>query len=125
MYRLDNLSYPSSGDGLNALISPPAGAAQSGRYRPGGYIKDLPEDPWGRPYQLAVPGRTGPFDIVLGPRMRIKQASAETAERYLKSLDELKAAGVTWATVNIAHPSRAAYVELVQWFGEAVVAQAG
>lgn len=63
MYRLDNLSYPGGGDGLNALVSPPAGVAGSGRYRPGGYIKALPKDPWGRPYQLAVPGRAGPFDI--------------------------------------------------------------
>jgi probable F420-dependent oxidoreductase len=70
----------------------------------------------------AAQGKTGAFDVVLGPRMRIKQPSAEAAERYLKSLEDLKAAGVTWATVNIAHPSRAAYVELVQWFGEAVVA---
>ncbi|HET7816204.1 MAG TPA: type II secretion system major pseudopilin GspG [Sphingomicrobium sp.] len=62
MYRLDNLSYPAGGEGLNALVSPPAGA-QAGRYRPGGYIKNLPTDPWGRPYQLAVPGRRGPFDI--------------------------------------------------------------
>lgn len=62
MYRLDNLSYPSGGDGLKALVSPPAGA-QAGRYRPGGYIKNLPNDPWGRPYQLSVPGRNGPFEI--------------------------------------------------------------
>lgn len=62
MYRLDNLSYPAGGEGLNALVSPPAGA-QAGRYRPGGYIKNLPKDPWGRPYQLAVPGRRGAFDI--------------------------------------------------------------
>jgi general secretion pathway protein G len=62
MYRLDNFSYPSGGDGLNALVSPPA-STQSGRYRPGGYIKNLPKDPWGRPYQLTVPGRKGPFDI--------------------------------------------------------------
>src|SRR4028119_2229917 len=61
MYRLDNLSYPSGSDGLNALVSPPAGA-QGGRYRPGGYIKNLPQDPWGRPYQLAVPGKKGAFD---------------------------------------------------------------
>lgn len=61
MYRLDNLSYPPAGD-LNALVAPPAGS-QAGRYRPGGYIKNLPKDPWGRPYQLAVPGRTGAFDI--------------------------------------------------------------
>ena len=63
MYRLDNLTYPSGADGLNALVSPPATLAQSGRYRPGGYIKKLPNDPWGRPYQLATPGKAGPFDI--------------------------------------------------------------
>ena len=62
MYRLDNFTYPSGGDGLNALVSQPA-EAQAGRYRPGGYIRSLPKDPWGRPYQLAVPGRNGPFDI--------------------------------------------------------------
>ena len=62
MYRLDNFTYPSGSDGLNALVSPPANA-QTGRYRPGGYIKNLPKDPWGRPYQLAVPGKKGPFDI--------------------------------------------------------------
>ena len=62
MYRLDNLSYPAGGDGLNALVSPPPGA-QPGRYRPGGYITSLPKDPWGRPYQFAVPGRRSPFDI--------------------------------------------------------------
>jgi len=62
MYRLDNFTYPSGGDGLNALVNPPA-TAQAGHYRPGGYIKNLPKDPWGRPYQLAVPGKKGPFDI--------------------------------------------------------------
>jgi len=55
--------------------------------------------------------------------MRIKAPTAETAERFLAALDGLRAAGVTWATVNIAHPSRAAYIELVQWFGEEVVAK--
>jgi len=62
MYRLDNFTYPSGADGLNALVSQPA-SAQAGHYRPGGYIKNLPKDPWGRPYQLAVLGRKGPFDI--------------------------------------------------------------
>ncbi len=63
MYRLDNFSYPGGGDGLQALVAAPAGLAQPARYRPGGYIKKLPDDPWGRPYQLQVPGKTGPFDI--------------------------------------------------------------
>lgn len=63
MYRLDNLTYPAGGDGLNALVAAPPGLTQSERYRPGGYIRNLPKDPWGRPYQLAVPGKSGPFDI--------------------------------------------------------------
>ena len=60
MYRLDHFSYPAD---LNALIQPPAGGDAS-RYRTGGYIKKLPSDPWNRPYQLAVPGKAGPFDII-------------------------------------------------------------
>ncbi|MET0239405.1 MAG: type II secretion system major pseudopilin GspG [Sphingobium sp.] len=62
-YRLDNLTYPSSGDGLNALLSPPGGLAQPERYRQGGYIKKLPDDPWGKPYLYAAPGKKGAFDI--------------------------------------------------------------
>ncbi len=63
MYRLDNLTYPGSGDGLKALVAAPAGLTQASRYRPGGYIRSLPNDPWGRPYQFAAPGKSGPFDI--------------------------------------------------------------
>jgi len=60
MYRLDNFSYPAD---LNDLVQPPAGGDAT-RYRTGGYIKKLPSDPWNRPYQLAVPGKAGPFDII-------------------------------------------------------------
>lgn len=59
MYRLDNFTYPAD---LNALVSPAPGADAS-RFRSGGYVKRLPDDPWNRPYQLAVPGKAGPFDI--------------------------------------------------------------
>lgn len=62
-YRLDNLTYPSSGDGLNALLTAPGGLPQPERYRQGGYIKKLPDDPWGKPYLYAAPGRKGAFDI--------------------------------------------------------------
>lgn len=54
MYRLENMRYPAS---LQALS----------QRRPGGgsgYVRSLPDDPWGRPYQMSVPGRDGgPFDI--------------------------------------------------------------
>ena len=64
-YRLDNMAFPNGGQGLQALVAAPAGLAQPGRYRPGGYIKRLPDDPWGRPYQMQVPGADGsPYQIL-------------------------------------------------------------
>ena len=62
-YRLDNLTYPSASDGLQALSTPPPGLAQPERYRPGGYIKKLPQDPWGHPYLYQAPGKKGAFDV--------------------------------------------------------------
>ena len=58
-YRLDNLSYPATSDGLIALTIAPPSLAQPERYRRGGYIKRLPQDPWGRPYQFQAPGPGG------------------------------------------------------------------
>ena len=63
MYRLDNLTYPTTTDSLQALVSAPASLTQPQRYRQGGYIRRLPDDPWGRAYLYAQPGRNGPFDI--------------------------------------------------------------
>jgi general secretion pathway protein G len=63
MYRLDNFNYPATADGLGALLQPPAGLTQPDRYRQGGYLKRLPDDPWGKPYQYAFPGQRGPVDI--------------------------------------------------------------
>ena len=63
-YRLDNLTYPASTDGLNALVTAPPALAQPERYRRGGYIKKLPADPWGRPYNYQAPGPNGKaFDV--------------------------------------------------------------
>lgn len=64
MYRLDMASYPGQGEGLTALKSPPANLSMPQNYRSGGYVKDVPNDPWGHPYQYQVPGRDGrPFEI--------------------------------------------------------------
>jgi general secretion pathway protein G len=63
MYRLDNFNYPAAAEGLAALQTPPAGLAQPDRYRRGGYLKRLPDDPWGKPYQYANPGVHGPIDV--------------------------------------------------------------
>lgn len=62
-YRLDMLTYPRTQDGLEALVAVPAGVQRADRYREGGYIRRLPDDPWGNPYQYAYPGRSRTFDI--------------------------------------------------------------
>ncbi|MFZ3006362.1 MAG: type II secretion system major pseudopilin GspG [Phenylobacterium sp.] len=62
-YRLDNFTFPTNEQGLQALVTPPAGMTRPDRYREGGYIRRLPQDPWGNPYQYAVPGEKGRFDI--------------------------------------------------------------
>jgi len=62
-YRLDMFSYPAGGAGLNALVQAPPGLAHPERYPAGGYIKRLPDDPWGNAYHYDAPGRHGPFDI--------------------------------------------------------------
>ncbi|MBF9151158.1 type II secretion system major pseudopilin GspG [Novosphingobium jiangmenense] len=64
MYRLDMASYPGLAEGLGVLKNPPANLGQPQNYRSGGYVKDIPTDPWGHPYQYQVPGRDGrPFEI--------------------------------------------------------------
>ena len=62
-YRLDNLAYPTTAQGLDALLEAPSGLARPDRYRKGGYIRRLPEDPWGNAYQYRQPGRSGGFDV--------------------------------------------------------------
>ena len=60
-YRLDNLTFP---DDLQALVSAPAGLVRPERYRQGGYVRRLPEDPWGNPYQYRRPSaHGGQFDV--------------------------------------------------------------
>lgn len=67
LYRLDNGRYPSTGQGLNALVEKPD-SAQAGNWKPGGYLERLPKDPWGSPYRYANPGEHGEIDVwSLGP----------------------------------------------------------
>jgi general secretion pathway protein G len=61
-YKLQNDVYPSTSQGLQALVTAPDGADPA-KYQRGGYIKRLPNDPWGRPYLYAAPGQHGDADI--------------------------------------------------------------
>ncbi len=68
MYRLDNSNYPSTDQGLDALVSEPSGDPTPRNYRDGGYIRRLPQDPWGNDYVLISPGEQGAIDVFsVGP----------------------------------------------------------
>ena len=63
LYRLDNYTYPTTDQGIEALITAPSDLASSGNYKQGGYIRKLPTDPWGSPYLYLSPGEHGELDI--------------------------------------------------------------
>ncbi len=63
MYKLDNFSYPSTDQGLEALIQNPGGTPAPRNWRSGGYIDRLPKDAWGNPYQYMSPGTHAEIDI--------------------------------------------------------------
>ncbi|MFT7053304.1 MAG: general secretion pathway protein G [Psychromonas sp.] len=63
MYRLDNSYYPSTDQGLNALVEEPSGTPTPRNYREEGYIRRLPQDPWGNDYILVSPGEQGRIDV--------------------------------------------------------------
>ena len=59
MYRLDNFNYPTTEQGLRALVVQPTGADAPRNWRQGGYLDRLQTDPWGNDYQYMRPGRDG------------------------------------------------------------------
>jgi general secretion pathway protein G len=63
LYRLDNSHYPSTQQGLEALVSKPTGSPEPKNWNPDGYLKSVPEDPWGSEYQYVSPGTEGPYDL--------------------------------------------------------------
>lgn len=60
LYKLDNRRYPTTDQGLEALVNPPDDADN---WSENGYLKKLKADPWGNPYQYLSPGTEGPFDL--------------------------------------------------------------
>ena len=63
LYKLDNQRYPTSEQGLNALITKPTGGPAANGWKAGGYIEKLPKDPWGNAYQYLSPGVKGEIDV--------------------------------------------------------------
>jgi general secretion pathway protein G len=61
-YRLDNFAYPTSEQGIDALVTKPADPNIK-NWKPGGYLGRVPNDPWGNPYLYLNPGNQGEIDI--------------------------------------------------------------
>lgn len=66
-YRLDNARYPTTEQGLDALVHKPSGEPQPRNWRPEGYLQGgkVPLDPWGNAYQYAAPGQHNPYSFDL------------------------------------------------------------
>jgi general secretion pathway protein G len=63
LYRLDNQRYPTTEQGLQALVSKPTSGPAANGWKSGGYVDKLPNDPWGAPYQYLSPGIKGEVDV--------------------------------------------------------------
>ncbi len=63
IYRLDNYVYPTTEQGLEALVEPSSLDPEPRNFKTGGYLQEVPYDPWGRPYLYLSPGENGEIDI--------------------------------------------------------------
>lgn len=63
LYKLDNFVYPTTDQGIEALVQKPSGTPEPKNWKEGGYIPRIPKDPWGNPYQYLSPGTHGALDI--------------------------------------------------------------
>ena len=63
LYRLDNQRYPTTEQGLSALVARPTQPPLPQNWKPNGYLERLPKDPWGGSYQYLNPGLRGEIDV--------------------------------------------------------------
>ena len=63
IYRLDNYVYPTTEQGLMALVEPSTLTPEPRNFKAGGYLQEVPVDPWGRNYLYLFPGENGEVDI--------------------------------------------------------------
>ena len=63
LYKLDNYTYPTTEQGLEALVSKPSGFPEPKNWNKDGYLPKIPKDPWGTPYQSLSPADDKAFDV--------------------------------------------------------------
>jgi len=64
LFKLDNGFYPTTDQGLQALVTKPETGRIPGRYREGGYVNKIPIDPWEHDYVYLSPGVHGDYDLI-------------------------------------------------------------
>lgn len=64
LYKLDNMRYPTTEQGLQALVRKPTSAPIPQNWKGNGYLERLPKDPWGTPFQYLQPGLRGEIDVM-------------------------------------------------------------
>ncbi|MBI3903315.1 MAG: type II secretion system major pseudopilin GspG [Nitrosomonadales bacterium] len=64
LYKLDNLRYPTTEQGLQALVKKPSIPPEAPNWKGNGYLEKLPNDPWGHAYQYLQPGLHGDIDVM-------------------------------------------------------------
>jgi general secretion pathway protein G len=64
LYRLDIGRYPTTEQGLKALVERPTSEPIPQNWKAGGYLSSVPKDPWGNPYQYSNPGTRGEIDVI-------------------------------------------------------------
>jgi general secretion pathway protein G len=64
LYKLDNQRYPTTEQGLGALVNKPTSGPAANGWKAGGYLDKMPKDPWGNPYQYLSPGIKGEIDVL-------------------------------------------------------------
>lgn len=64
LYKLDNMRYPTTEQGLQALVKKPAAAPIPENWKGNGYLEKLPKDPWGTPYLYLQPGLHDEIDVI-------------------------------------------------------------
>ena len=62
-YKMDNFNYPTTDQGLEALITLSNSPPEPKHFKDGGYVRRIQKDPWGNDYQYISPGQEGPYDL--------------------------------------------------------------
>ncbi|TBR44381.1 type II secretion system protein GspG [Marinomonas agarivorans] len=85
-YKLDNGNYPSTAQGLDALVTKPSGFPEAKNWKSDGYLPKKPLDPWGNEFIYISPGSEGEFDLLTLGKDGQEGGDADSADISNKDL---------------------------------------